>query len=122
MAVIHKERLSPNQINSMEVIGDVKDKDVVIVDDMIDTGGTLCKASEILKIQGAKSVNAYCTHGVLSGKALENIEKSSIDLLYISDTIRQENLPNKIKVVSSIDLVSRAIQFIIGGKSLKDLE
>lgn len=121
MAVIHKERLSPNQVNSMEVIGDVKGKDVVIVDDMIDTGGTLCKASEILKQQGAKSVNAYCTHGVLSGKALENIQNSGIDLLYISDTIPQENLPSKIKVLSSIDLVSKAIQLIISGKSLKEL-
>lgn len=121
MAVIHKERLSPNQVNSMEVIGDVKGKDVVIVDDMIDTGGTLCKASEILKQQGAKSVNAYCTHGVLSGKALENIQKSGIDLLYISDTIPQENLPSKIKVLSSIELVSKAIQLIISGKSLKEL-
>jgi ribose-phosphate pyrophosphokinase len=121
MAVIHKERLSPNQINSMEVIGDVQGKDVVIVDDMIDTGGTLCKASEILKEQGARSVNAYCTHGVLSGNALENIDKSAIDLLYISDTIPQKYLPSKIKVLSSIDLVSKAIQLIIGGKSLKEL-
>jgi ribose-phosphate pyrophosphokinase len=121
MAVIHKERLSPNQINSMEIIGDVKGKDVVIVDDMIDTGGTLCKASEILKQKGAKSVNAYCTHGVLSGHAFENIQKSDIDLLYISDTIPQPNLPEKIKVVTSIHMVAKAVQFIIGGKSLKDL-
>ncbi len=121
MAVIHKERLSPNQVNSMEIIGDVKDKDVVIVDDMIDTGGTLCKAAEILKQKGAKSVNAYCTHGVLSGNALSNIEKSEIDTLYISDTIPQNKLPSKIKVVSSIEMVSKAIQFIIGGKSLKEL-
>jgi len=121
MAVIHKERLSPNQINSMEIIGDVQGKDVVIVDDMIDTGGTLCKASEILKQKGAKSVNAYCTHGVLSGDAFENIQNSGIDLLYISDTIPQKSLPTNIKVVSSIDLVSKAIQLIIGGKSLKEL-
>lgn len=121
MAVIHKERLSPNQVNSMEIIGEVKDKDVVIVDDMIDTGGTLCKAAEILKQKGAKSVNAYCTHGVLSGQALSNIEKSEVDTLYISDTIPQTKLPSKVKVVSSIEMVSKAIQFIIGGKSLKDL-
>lgn len=121
MAVIHKERLSPNQVNSMEIIGEVKDKDVVIVDDMIDTGGTLCKAAEILKQKGAKSVNAYCTHGVLSGQALSNIGKSEVDTLYISDTIPQTKLPSKVKVVSSIEMVSKAIQFIISGKSLKDL-
>jgi ribose-phosphate pyrophosphokinase len=121
MAVIHKERLSPNQVNSMEIIGDVHGKDVVIVDDMIDTGGTLCKASEILKQKGARSVNAYCTHGVLSGDAFNNIQNSGIDHLYISDTIPQNNLPAKIKVVSSIDLVSKAIQYIISGKSLKEL-
>jgi len=121
MAVIHKERLSPNQVNSMEIIGDVNGKDVVIVDDMIDTGGTLCKAAEILKQKGAKSVNAYCTHGVLSGNALNNIEKSGVDTLYISDTIPQTKLPAKVKVVSSIEMVAKAIQFIIGGKSLKEL-
>jgi ribose-phosphate pyrophosphokinase len=121
MAVIHKERLSPNQVNSMEIIGDVRGKDVVIVDDMIDTGGTLCKAAEILKQNGAKSVNAYCTHGVLSGAALSNIEKSQIDLLYISDTIPQTKLPSKIKVLSSIEMVSKAVQFIISGKSLQEL-
>ncbi len=121
MAVIHKERLSPNQINSMEIIGDVKGKDVVIVDDMIDTGGTICKASELLKQQGAKTVNAYCTHGVLSGDALKNISTSAIDLLYISDTISHQNLPDKIKVVSSVELISKAIQLIIEGKSLQEL-
>lgn len=121
MAVIHKERLSPNQVNSMEIIGDVHGKDVVIVDDMIDTGGTLCKAAEILKQNGAKSVNAYCTHGVLSGNALPTIEKSGVDLLYISDTIPQTRLPSKIKVVSSIEMVSKAVQFIISGKSLQEL-
>jgi ribose-phosphate pyrophosphokinase len=121
MAVIHKERLSPNQVNSMEIIGDVNGKDVIIVDDMIDTGGTIFKASEILKQQGAKSVNAYCTHGVLSDNASGNIEKSGVDLLYISDTVPQIKLPSKIKVLSSIELVSKAVQFIISGKSLQEL-
>ncbi len=121
MAVIHKERMSPNQINSMEVIGDVSGKDVVIVDDMVDTGGTLVKASEILKSQGARSVNAYCTHGVLSGDALKKIENSSLDTLYISDTVSHSDLPSKIKLVSSVELVSKAIQFIISGKSLQEL-
>lgn len=121
MAVIHKERLTPNQVNSMEIIGDVNGKDVVIVDDMIDTGGTLCKAAEILKQHGAKSVNAYCTHGVLSGDALKNISNSGLDLLYISDTVPQNNLPAKIKVIGSVELVSKAVQLIIGGKSLQEL-
>lgn len=121
MAVIHKERLSPNQINSMEIIGDVKNKDVVIVDDMIDTGGTLTKACELLKSNGAKSVTAYCTHGVLSGNAINNISASAIDKLYISDTIPQSKLSKNIEVISSIKLTAKAIEFIIAGKSLMEL-
>lgn len=121
MAVIHKERLTPNQINSMEVIGDVKGKDIVIIDDMIDTGGTLCKASEILKNQGANSITAYCTHGVLSGDALKKIQSSTLDKLFISDSIPQTDLPEKIEVVSCANLIANSIELIIAGTSLKEL-
>lgn len=121
MAVIHKERLSPNQINSMEIIGNVTGKDIVIVDDMIDTGGTLCKASELLKLKGAKSVNAYCTHGVLSSDAISKISTSGIDKLFISDTIPQQQLPINIEIITSIDIAAKAIDFIISGRSLMEL-
>ncbi|MDQ9871234.1 phosphoribosyltransferase family protein, partial [Acinetobacter baumannii] len=73
----------------MKVIGDVRDKNIVIVDDMIDTAGTICKAADILKEKGAKSVRAVATHAVLSGKAYENIEKSALDEVVFTDSIPQ---------------------------------
>jgi ribose-phosphate pyrophosphokinase len=87
MAVINKERLKPNQVAHMEIIGDVKGKNVIIIDDLVDTAGTLCKAADLLMEEGAASVQAYCTHGVLSGNALENIRKSQIKHICISDTV-----------------------------------
>lgn len=119
MAVIHKERLSPNKISSMEIIGDVNGKDVVIIDDMIDTGGTLCQAAELLKDQGASSVQAYCTHGVLSGNALEKIGNSALSSLYISDTIPMNDLPSVIQVVSSSSILANAISRLLHNQSVK---
>lgn len=119
MAVIHKERLSPNKISSMEIIGEVQGKDVVIIDDIIDTGGTLCKAAELLKEKGAATVQAYCTHGVLSGQAIERIATSELSSLYISDTIPTHDLPPVIKVVSSADILANAISRLLQNKSVK---
>src|SRR5689334_1616153 len=87
MAVIHKERLKANQVAHMEVIGDVKGKNIVIIDDMVDTAGTLCAAANILIEQGALSVRAYCTHGLLSGDAINTIARSSLEKLCITDTV-----------------------------------
>lgn len=121
MAVIHKERLSANQVSNMEIIGSVKDKNIIIIDDMVDTGGTLCKAAEKLKESGARSVTAYCTHGVLSGDALEKVGNSKIDKLIISDSVVHTNLPSNIEQLSCIPLLSKTIEFVIQGKSLKDI-
>lgn len=121
MAVIHKERLKPNQVSSMEVIGEVAGKHVIIVDDMIDTGGTLTKAAEILVDQGALSVSAYCTHGILSGNAIQRIAESKINKLVISDTIPHKQLPSNIEVLSCADLLVSAIDHLLRNKSVKEI-
>ncbi len=90
MVVINKERLKANTVSSMEIIGDVSNKNVIVIDDLVDTAGTLCKAADQLMEHGAKSVRAYCTHGVLSGPALENLTNCKIEKLFISDTVTEE--------------------------------
>jgi ribose-phosphate pyrophosphokinase len=87
MAICYKQRKVANQIESMTVIGDIKGKNVVLVDDMVDTAGTLTKAADMMMDQGATSVRAVCTHAVLSGEAYERIERSALTELIVSDTI-----------------------------------
>ena len=104
VVICYKQRKKANVIDKMTVIGNVKGRNVVLIDDMIDTAGTLTKAADMLIDEGALSVRAYCTHGVLSGKAIERIEQSKLEELVITDTIPQDNLPDKIKVISIADL------------------
>ncbi len=104
VVICYKQRKKANVIDKMTVIGNVEDRNVILIDDMIDTAGTLTKAADMLIDQGAKSVRAYCTHGVLSGKAFERIQNSKLDELVITDTIPHQNLPEKIKVISVADL------------------
>ncbi|MEY8263812.1 MAG: ribose-phosphate pyrophosphokinase, partial [Bermanella sp.] len=87
LAIIDKRRPQANEAQVMHIIGDVKDRTCIIVDDMVDTAGTLCKAADALKQFGAKKVVAYCTHPVLSGRAIENIKNSELDELVVTDTI-----------------------------------
>ncbi len=87
LSIIDKRRTGPNKTQVMNIIGDVKDRHCIIVDDIIDTAGTMCSAVQALKDNGAASVRAYCTHPVLSGPALENLENSCIDELVVTDTI-----------------------------------
>lgn len=121
IVVINKERLKPNQVAHMEIIGDVKGKDVIIIDDLVDTAGTLCKAADLLMEEGAASVQAYCTHGVLSGKALQNIHQSKIKHICISDTVIDELNDSKIKIVTCSKLLAKAIESLINNKSLSQL-
>ena len=102
----------------MKIIGDVKGKDVILVDDMIDTGGTLVKASEMMKKSGANSVRAICTHPVLSGKAYQNIEKSVIEELIVSDTLPTNQKSSKIKVLTIANLFADVIRNINNNKSI----
>jgi ribose-phosphate pyrophosphokinase len=110
MAICYKQRKVANQIENMTVIGDVEGKDVVLVDDIIDTAGTLTKAAEMMMDKGAKSVRAICTHGVLSGPAFERLEKSQLKELIITDTIPLKQKSKKIKVLSVAELFGDVIR------------
>lgn len=121
LAVIQKERLRPNQVESMEVIGDVNGKHVVIVDDIIDTAGTLCKAAELLQAQGAQSVRAFCTHGILSGEALARIEASPLAEVVITDSIGRNNPGGKIRTISIAPFLAQALQRLLHNQSIQEL-
>ena len=105
----------------MSVIGDVEGMDVVLVDDLIDTAGTLCKAAEVIMDKGAKSVCAMATHPVLSGNAYENIEKSKLSQVIVCDTIPLQQTSSKIKVISTAKLFARAIRNTHENKSIEAL-
>ena len=105
LAIIDKRRPTANEAQIMHIIGDVKEKSCLIVDDMVDTAGTLCKAADALKDHGATKVVAYCTHPVLSGPAIQNIEGSNLDSLVVTDTIP---LNEKAKSCKSIRQLSMA--------------
>ncbi len=121
MVVINKERLKANQVNSMEIIGDVHGKNVIIIDDLVDTAGTLCAAADLLIASGATSVRAYCTHGVLSGPALKNLEASKIEKLYISDTVTESVNHPKVEMVTCATILATAIDNVMQNKSLSQL-
>lgn len=110
LVICDKYRKKANEVAEMTVIGDVQGKDVIMVDDIVDTAGTLCKAAEALIAKGAKSVRAICTHPVLSGKAYENIDKSHLSELIVADSIPLRKKSKKIQVVSSAKLFARAIR------------
>lgn len=110
--ICHKSREKANVVGSMTAIGEVEGRDVVIIDDMIDTAGTLCKAAEVLKEKGARSVRAYATHGVLSGKAIERIEASALEEVYITDSIPLKVESSKIKVISLAGTFARIMKKI----------
>lgn len=118
MAVIHKERLKANQVAHVEVIGDVAGKNIVIIDDMVDTAGTLCAAAGVLIDRGAKSVRAYCTHGVLSGDALETIGSSVLEKLCITDTVVESVDHPKIGIVSCAGLLAAAARHLVSNSGI----
>lgn len=121
MVICDKHRKRANEIASMVVIGDVTGRDVVLVDDICDTGGTLAKAAGLLKEKGARSVRALITHPVLSGKAFENIENSVLEELVVCDTIPLKKESPKIKVISVADLFAIAIRNAYENKSITSL-
>ncbi|MFQ6108937.1 MAG: ribose-phosphate pyrophosphokinase [Candidatus Aminicenantales bacterium] len=124
LAIIDKRRPAPNVAQVLHVIGDVEDRDVLILDDMVDTGGTLVKSAEALKQAGAKRVFAACTHPVLSGQAVEKIENSEIEKLIVTNTIPlRENSKSSQKIVllSVASLFGEAIRRINKGQSVSSL-
>ncbi len=121
MVICDKHRKRANEISSMVVIGDVEGQDVVLIDDICDTGGTLAKSAALLLEKGATSVRAFCTHPVLSGKAYENIENSVLEELVVCDTIPLKQQSKKIKTVSVSDLFAIAIRNAAENKSITSL-
>ena len=119
-AMINKKRIKPNEIHSMELVGDVTGRNVVIVDDMADTLGTMCKAAELLMEKGAKSVRAIATHGILSGKAYTNLESSVLTELLVSDSIQAKASP-KLKVISCDRIIGKSIWGLVNRQSIHEL-
>ncbi|MAO46700.1 MAG: ribose-phosphate pyrophosphokinase [Crocinitomicaceae bacterium] len=120
MAICYKQREVANKVSSMTVIGDVKGKDVIIVDDMCDTAGTLTKAAGLMMEYGANSVRAICTHGVLSGPAYDRIEDSVLTEFIITDTIPlKEDVPtSKIKVLPVHNMFSQVLKCLMNNESI----
>ncbi|CAM4005462.1 ribose-phosphate pyrophosphokinase [Flavobacterium branchiophilum NBRC 15030 = ATCC 35035] len=120
VVICYKQRKIANVIDSMELIGEVKGKNVILVDDMIDTGGTLAKAADLMIAKGALSVRAICTHAILSGDAYEKIENSQLSELIVTDSIPLKKASNKIKVVSCAPLFAEVMQMVQNNNSISN--
>lgn len=118
LAICHKQRKVANEIAEMTVIGDVTGKDVILIDDMCDTAGTLTTSANLFMEKGAKSVRAFCTHAVLSGPAFERIENSKITELIVTDTIPLKRQSSKIRVLPIHDLFADVIHSLMENKSI----
>ena len=124
LAIVDKRRGAPGEIESMTVIGEVKDRICIIIDDIVDTAGTLCKAAELLKETGAKEVHAYISHGVLSGPAVERVSSSVMKSLVITDSIEptpQVKSAKNIRIIPLAPCFAQAIQNIAQGTSVSSL-
>lgn len=120
VVICYKQRLKANVIDTMELIGNVEGKDVILVDDMIDTGGTLVKAADVMMERGAKSVRAIITHALLSGNAYEKIENSKLLELIVSDSIPLKKQSSKIKVVTCAPLFAEIMHNVQDNQSISD--
>src|SRR5699024_3094720 len=114
VAIIDKRRPKPNVAEIMGVLGDVSGKNCIMIDDMIDTGGTIVAGIEMLKEKGAKSISVACTHPVFSGPAVERLQNSSADEVVVTDTIKlpEEKMFSKLKIVSVAGLLAKTIENI----------
>ena len=118
VVICYKQRKKANIVSNMELIGKVEGKNVIIVDDMVDTAGTLCKAADLMVDRGAKSVRAICTHALLSGNAYENIEKSKLKELIVTDSIPQQKKSDKVKVLTCSKLFADVMHNVNSNKSI----
>ena len=124
LAIIDKRRPRPNEAKIMHILGDVKDRSCILMDDMVDTGNTLCEAAAALKANGARRVAAYCTHPVLSGKAIEILNKSVLDELVVTDTIplsEEAQACDRIRQLSIAELLAEALRRIAEEDSVSSL-
>lgn len=119
--ICYKQRAKPNVVEEMSLIGDVKGRDVILIDDIIDTAGSITKAGEIIMENGASSVRAFCTHPIFSGKAFERIEKSPFVEVVVTDTIPFKKESKKIKVLSTADLFAEVIRRVENYESISSL-
>ena len=120
VVVCYKERKQANVVGEMKVLGDVSGKDVVIIDDMVDTGGTLTKAADLMIENGATSVRAYCTHGILSGTAYERLDSSNIAELVVTNTIPKTHNSSKVREISVADFFAQTITSVVKNESISD--
>ncbi len=120
VVICYKERKEANVIGEMKVLGDVEGKDVVIIDDMVDTAGTLTKAADLMLKNGATSVRAYCTHGILSGTAYERLDASSISELVITNTIPKSHNSDKVREISVASFFAQTINSVVNNESISD--
>ena len=124
LAIIDKRRAAANQSEVMNIIGDIEGKVCIVPDDIIDTAGTLCNAANALKEKGAKAVKAYITHPVLSGPAIERLEKSNIDELVVTNSIplsQEAKKCSKIRVISLASTIAECIKRLSSEKSLSEM-
>ncbi|TDJ62196.1 MAG: ribose-phosphate pyrophosphokinase [Proteobacteria bacterium] len=124
LAIIDKRRPRPNEAKIMHILGDVKDRSCILMDDMVDTGNTLCEAAAALKANGARRVAAYCTHPVLSGKAIETLNKSVLDELVVTDTIplsEEAQACDRIRQLSIAELLAETLRRIAEEDSVSSL-
>ena len=121
LVLCNKQRLKANVVASMQIIGDVKGKDVVIVDDMVDTAGTITKAADIMKEAGAKSVRAVASHCVMSGPASERVQNSALEEIVFTDSIPYSNRCSKVKQLSIAKLFAEAIRRVTEKESISEL-
>jgi len=119
--ICYKHRNKPNQVSTMALVGDVRGRDVVLVDDIIDTGGTLTKAANIIMESGANSVRAICTHALFSNDAIERIENSPILEMAVTDTIPLKRKSDKVKVLSTASLFAEVIKRVESHESISSL-
>jgi ribose-phosphate pyrophosphokinase len=119
--MIVKQRAKANEIEKMELVGNVEGKTCIIIDDMIDTAGTLCKASNMLKENGADKVFAFATHGLFTGKANENIDNSCLEKVIVTNSIPANYKSNKIDQISVGILIAEAIRRVQNNESLSEL-
>ena len=118
VVICYKERAKVNEIGDMKILGNVEGKDVVIIDDMVDTAGTLVKAADLMIESGATSVRAYCTHGILSGEAYNRLDASKITELVITNTIPKEHSSSKVREISVAPFLAKTIRAVVENKSI----